>query len=254
MRILAIETATGRQSVAVLEDEQVLARADHEAHGAHAKLLVPTIDRLLASQQLSLKQLDGLVVSIGPGSFTGLRVGLATMLGFRLVTGLPLVGVPTLEGLAWNVPRTALPVCPILKARTGELYWALYRWSFKGDPTLECLSQPRVDSPAGLAAALPLSVTVLGEGWLAYRGEIQQHMALLTTQPGHERARNLLQEASAEAMWPSAVSLGHAGYARFARGDVVGLTVGPLYVQRAEAEVLWETHQRNSEKAGVQGR
>src|SRR5215831_11130885 len=103
MKVLAVETATSWQSVAVLDDSRVLARYDQDAAGSHAKLLLPTIDRLLHETSLTLKQLDGLAVSIGPGSFTGLRVGLATLLGFRTITGLPMAIVPTLEGLAWNL-------------------------------------------------------------------------------------------------------------------------------------------------------
>ena len=98
MKVLAVETATSWQSVAILDESRVLARHDQDAAGSHAKLLLPTIDRLFCETGLTLTQLDGLVVSIGPGSFTGLRVGLATLLGFRTISRLPLSVVPTLEG------------------------------------------------------------------------------------------------------------------------------------------------------------
>ena len=80
MRILAVETATAWQSVAVVDGDRVMARADDDAAGAHARMLVPAIDRVLTSCGMALPDLDGLAVSIGPGSFTGLRVGLATMM------------------------------------------------------------------------------------------------------------------------------------------------------------------------------
>src|SRR5690242_7052400 len=102
MKILAIETATAWQCVALLDGERVVGRRDQDAAGSHARLLLPAIDRLLSEAGLRPAQLDGLVVSIGPGSFTGLRVGLATALGIRTIAGLPLVAVPTLEGMAWN--------------------------------------------------------------------------------------------------------------------------------------------------------
>ena len=89
MKVLAVETATSWQSVAILDDSRVLARHDQDAAGSHAKLLLPTIDRLFRETGLTLKQLDGLAVSIGPGSFTGLRVGLATLLGSRLIVRNP---------------------------------------------------------------------------------------------------------------------------------------------------------------------
>ena len=81
--VLAIDTATVWQSVALLRGERVLALVEQDADGSHARSLMGAIDRVLRESSLSLKDLQGLAVSIGPGSFTGLRVGLATMLGFR---------------------------------------------------------------------------------------------------------------------------------------------------------------------------
>jgi tRNA threonylcarbamoyladenosine biosynthesis protein TsaB len=238
MKILSIETATSRQSVALLDGDQVLARSDQEARGAHARWLIPTIDRLLRDTGLSLRQLQGLAVSIGPGSFTGLRVGLATVLGFRLVTGLPVAAVPTLEGLAWNVRGSKRPICPILKARTGQVYWALYQID-TGEPgpqmhrQIHRLMAERVGPPTSIPPALPQPVTVLGDGWLAYRDEIGTAV----------QVDALFEESSPEAMWPSAVSVGLAAQARLARGEVAGPELVPLYVQRPDAELVWEAKQ-----------
>lgn len=229
MKILAVETATAWQSVAILDGERVLARSDRDAEGSHARWLVPTIDRLLASTHLDLARLDGLAVSIGPGSFTGLRVGLATMLGFRAVTGLPLAVVPTLEAMAWNLRGAALPICPILKSRTGEVYWALYRWSAEG--TLLRLAEERVGAPNLIAQGLQEPTLVLGDGWLRYATDIRLALA--------DRS-SLLRESPAEAMRPSAVSIGLAGLARLSRGETAGLGVAPRYVQRSEAEITYE--------------
>src|SRR2546426_1721886 len=120
MKILAVETATSRQSVAVLDGPRVLARSDEEAAGSQARLLIPTIDRLLKASGLTLSSLEGLAVSIGPGSFTGLRGGLATVLGLPATTGLPVAAVPTLAAVGRNVPRGDVAPGPLPKARTGE--------------------------------------------------------------------------------------------------------------------------------------
>src|SRR5882762_2319528 len=122
MKVLAVETATSWQSVAILDESRVLASHDQAAAGSHAKLLLPTIDRLFRETGLTLKQLDGLVLSIGPGSFTGLRVGLATLLG------------------------------PILNSRRGELYWALFRWT--SDDRLERVVSEQVGTPVMLGSSL----------------------------------------------------------------------------------------------------
>ncbi len=229
MKILAVETATAWQSVAILDGEAVLARSDRDAEGSHAKWLVPTIDRLLSSAELELAQLDGLAVSIGPGSFTGLRVGLATMLGFRAVTGLPLAVVPTLEALAWNLRGAVIPICPIIKGRTGEAYWALYQWT--GEATLRQLVGERVGPPNWVDQAIHGPTIVLGDGWLRYATDIRLALA--------DRA-SFLREAPDEAMLPSAVSIGLAGLERLSRGEMAGLGVAPRYVQRSEAEIAHE--------------
>ena len=126
MKVLAVETATSWQSVAILDDDRVLARCDQDAAGSHARLLLPAVDRLFSQTGLVPAKLDGLVVSIGPGSFTGLRVGLSTVLGFRTITRVPLAVVPTLEGMAWSLRASNERLCPVLNSRRGELYWALF--------------------------------------------------------------------------------------------------------------------------------
>jgi tRNA threonylcarbamoyladenosine biosynthesis protein TsaB len=211
--------------VAILDGRTVLCQSNEEAGLNHAKWLVPTIDRLLQSSGLTLSTLDGFAVSIGPGSFTGLRVGLATVMGFRMVTGLPLVTVPTLEALAWNLRAEDRPLCPVLKARTGEVYWAFYRWDHAGRPTR--LVEERVGSLASLARSIPSQTVMLGEGWVTYREELH---GLLAGQ-SHE-----VCGAPDEAMATSAVSVGLAGLDRLARGEVAGRGVTPFYVQRVEAE------------------
>src|SRR5437016_8711658 len=128
MKLLAVETATGCQSVALMDGRSVLARCDRDAAGHHAKHLVPAINEVFKMAGCGLSDIQALAVSIGPGSFTGLRVGQATMMGFRMVTGLPLAAVPTLEAMAWNVRGSNEMICPVLKSRTGEVFWALYQW------------------------------------------------------------------------------------------------------------------------------
>jgi universal bacterial protein YeaZ len=229
VKILAVDTATGRQSVAILDGTRVLVRSDEDAQGAHARRLVPTIDRLFAESGIALSTLNGLAVSIGPGSFTGLRVGLATMMGFRTVAGLPLAAVPTLEALAWNHREAGRTVCPMLRARTGEVYWALYQWT--SDTTLTRISEERVGTLRTWAESVTGRPLVLGEGWEANRGTLRSLL---------DDRKTTVDEASREAMPVSAVSVGLAGMERLAQGDTARLGLAPLYVQRAEAEVAWE--------------
>ncbi|TKB68159.1 MAG: tRNA (adenosine(37)-N6)-threonylcarbamoyltransferase complex dimerization subunit type 1 TsaB [Nitrospira sp.] len=228
MKVLAVETATSWQSVAILDGSRVLARHDQDAAGSHAKLLLPTIDRLFRETGLTVKQLDGLAVSIGPGSFTGLRVGLATLLGFRTVSQLPLVVVPTLEGMAWNLKGASTLLCPILNSRRGELYWALFRWT--GDDRLERVASEQVGTPVMLGNSLTESVLVLGEGWTVEESAIRASISPSVT----------VTKAPDSSQKPSAVSIGLAGLERLRRGEHAGIGISPLYVQRTAAELKYE--------------
>jgi tRNA threonylcarbamoyladenosine biosynthesis protein TsaB len=227
MKILAVETATSWQSIALLDGERVLGRCDQEAAGSHGRLLLPTIDRLFSETGLALAKLDGFVVSIGPGSFTGLRVGLSTILGFRTITQLPLVIVPTLEGMAWNLRGATTPLCPVLNCRRGELYWALFQWT--GHDRLERLVSERVGTPDSLGKHLSGPVMLYGEGW-------EKEQTAITAAMGQEAVMTV----GAEQRRPSAVSIGLAGMVRLQRGEQVGRGVTPLYVQRSEAELKYE--------------
>ncbi len=239
VRLLAVDTATRTQSVALLEGEHVLARSDRDAGGAQARWLVPTIDRLLTSTGLTLSNLEGLAVSVGPGSFTGLRVGLATMLGFRAVTGLPLAAVPTLEAMAWNLRGSTRPLCPILKGRVGEAYWAFYRWTEGG--VLEPLSRERVGSVRELAESLVEPTLMLGDGWLTYQDEIRGYLGA--------NAEDACA-APQDGMAASAVSVGRAGLQLLACGRNAPVGLSPRYIQRSEAELKREERGRGGRRVG----
>ncbi|MDF0644205.1 MAG: tRNA (adenosine(37)-N6)-threonylcarbamoyltransferase complex dimerization subunit type 1 TsaB [Nitrospira sp.] len=228
MKILAVDTATAWQSVALLENEAVLALEEQEARGSHSRLLLPAVRRLFARTGLSLTQLDGLAVSIGPGSFTGLRVGLATLLGFRTITGLPLAAVPTLEGMAWNFRGADIALCPIVNSRRGEVYWAKFRW--RGD-RLDRLVAERTGTAAQLAASLSERTMLYGEGWATEGAAVREACP--------DQIRTLIETPNPSAT-PSAVSVGLAGLDKLRRGELAGLGISPLYVQRPEAEVKYD--------------
>ena len=221
MIILAIETATSMQSLALLDGEQVLAHHDREALGSHTKSLIPGIDQLLSSVSVNISQLEGLAVSIGPGSFTGLRVGLATALGFRLTLGIPIVTVSTLEALAWNFCEVPLPLCPVLKARTGEVYWACFRWEGK---KLVRLIEDRVGTLQDMVQCLSGPILVFGEGWVVNRNDFMQ-------------LSNVFEEPQDGSMSSSAVNVGLASLSRFKAADFAGQDLGPHYIQRSYAEM-----------------
>ncbi|MBS0150962.1 MAG: tRNA (adenosine(37)-N6)-threonylcarbamoyltransferase complex dimerization subunit type 1 TsaB [Nitrospira sp.] len=227
MKILAIETATMWQSVAILDENDILAQHGQEADGAHGTVLLPTIDRLLTQSQVKLHELSGLVCSAGPGSFTGIRVGLATGLGLRAATGLPLVLVPTLEAMAWNVDST-LPICPLLSSRRGEVYWAIFRRGM--DRRVERVVGEQVGTEQAFVQSLHEPTLVFGAGWATMAPETHDRLAkagMVTVGPDH-------------LCTPSAVSVARVGMSRLQLGEVAGEVVTPLYLQRAEADIQYE--------------
>jgi len=232
--VLAIETATAWQSVALLQDEEVLGLAEEDAQGSHARSLMGAIDRLLRETNLALKDLQGLAVSIGPGSFTGLRVGLATMLGFRAVLGTPIIPVPTLEAMAWSLRDVKGLLVPVLKSRHNEVYWAAYEWS--PGPVLQTRIVEQVGPPASVARAVQgyETATLFGDGWQAYGPEIRQAI---------ESSGARIQEVEPEQQRPSAVSVALAARQRLASGLLPESALVPLYVQRTEAEVKFDAQQ-----------
>lgn len=165
MRALGIDTATAIASVGLVTDNTALVQRRPMA-SSHARTLLPLIDEVLEQASTPLASIDLLAVSIGPGSFTGLRIGLAVAKGLALAAGLPLVGVPTLAAYATALGPRAGAVWPVLDARKGEVYAGGYRW--RDEVTLDEITAPAALSPAALAALLQPPCTVVGDGVDAY--------------------------------------------------------------------------------------
>lgn len=228
MKLLAVDTATGWQSVALMDGPKVLAQCDRDAAGHHAKYLVPAIDEVFKMAGCGFSEVQALAVSIGPGSFTGLRVGLATMMGLRMVTGLPLAVVPTLEAMAWNLRDSNETICPVLKSRTGEVYWAQYRWEDRG---LIRIGEEQVGPLEKLARMITQPTTLYGEGWQANRETLRRLLNDLEAP---------IKEGAAEAMAASAVSVGLVGAEKIRQNEIAGQGISPRYIQRAEAEIMMD--------------
>jgi tRNA threonylcarbamoyladenosine biosynthesis protein TsaB len=228
MRLLGIETSTLVGGVALLDDDVVVAESSLNVATTHSERLLAAVHRLLEESNAPLASLDGLAVAVGPGSFTGLRIGIATAKGLAFASGLPLVGVPTLDALAWGVPFATYPVCPLLDAKKGEVYTALYRHR-QGD--LERLTDYRVLSPDRLLSELEGPVCFLGDGLLAYRDRIVAAMG--------DRAHFVPPPRR----YPSGACVADLGARRLAAGGVGDpATVVPLYVRPSEAELAKARH------------
>lgn len=126
MRLLAIDTSTDHLSLAVIDGGKVVSRIHKNAPRSHSSLLLPAIDRILKRSKTTLDGLDGFCLSVGPGSFTGLRIGVATVKGLAVITGKPVAAVPTLDVIAGNAKRFCGIICAVLDARKGKVYARVY--------------------------------------------------------------------------------------------------------------------------------
>lgn len=226
MFILGIETSTKTGSVAVVTESGVLAQYSLNIEVTHSERLMSTVDRVLKDTGIPIENMDGFAVALGPGSFTGLRIGLSTVKGLSFATGKPIAAVPTLKALAWNLPFAAYPICPMLDARKKEVYAALYE--FQGGILVQLSAEAAIPIKE-LSARMPGKMIFTGEAAYIYREEI-------TTQFGPEA---LLAPISG--VLPSAASIAEIGLGMIRDGlcaDADSLT--PLYVRRPEAEVAWE--------------
>ncbi len=134
MKILAFDTSGRMLTVALATDGEIVLEKNRLAGREHARLLIPVIRDLLAEAELDRKDLDGLAVGLGPGSFTGLRIGIAAAKGFAFSCALPVVGVPTPDVIARNACFSSLPVVTCFDARKGNVYAGFFRGDAGGCP------------------------------------------------------------------------------------------------------------------------
>lgn len=226
--LLAIETATLASGVALATADKLVAEIIVQTKKTHSERLMPHIEQLLELGQVAKEDITAIAVSIGPGSFTGLRIGLATAKALAYVWNVPVIGVSTLAALAYACPAPNCLICPLLDAQKGNVYQAVYRWE-KG--ILQEVIPPRViahQEAINELAGQPLPVIMLGEGAVLFQEAIVAAADPIELAPPHI----ILPRAGSVAL------LGHQLLRQGIRHDV--MTLEPLYIRRSEAEVLWE--------------
>lgn len=221
MRLLALDTCTEACSAALYLDGEVRERYELTRRD-HAGLILPMIDGLLAEAGLSARRLDALAFGRGPGSFTGVRIGVAVAQGIAWGADLPVVPVSTLAALAWNAfaGHGADHAYPAIDARMGEVYWAVYRRA----PVPELTGSEAVLPPAAVAVPAGTCGIAVGSGWLSH-GEILH------------RAVGDAWVATAEDHYPRASAVARIGAALAAAGQMVGAEAAlPVYLRERVAD------------------
>jgi tRNA threonylcarbamoyladenosine biosynthesis protein TsaB len=227
MLILGIETATQQVGCAIGGHEGVLASFCAARGRRHAETLAPAIDFVCKQARVGFEEIGAVAVDIGPGLFTGLRVGVATAKAIAQALRVPMVGVPSLDLLAFPLRHSNKLIVPVVDARRGEIFYAFYRQVPGG---AQRLTPHQLATPADLASdllAMGGDCALVGDGAQRYREVFD------------DVARSEL--ASVSNLYPSPSSLVELAHPRALREEFVPpWELEPLYLRKADAEINWE--------------
>lgn len=223
--LLAIDTSSLVLSCALAEEDRLIAEWTVQKKLTHSEQLIPQMDQMLSAARVDKKEITAVAVSKGPGSFTGLRIGLATAKMCAAIWDVPLIGVSTLEALAWNMKGAQAFILPLEDAQRGNVYTALYG-SFENiweEMPKQVLS---IDEAIEAACSHGGPVIAVGESADTYKEKLIAAGIVLA--PAHNRC----------CRGGSVALAAMAALAEGRRDDP--LTLVPEYIRRSEAEVLWE--------------
>ena len=232
MLTLAIDTATKVCTIALCRDKEILAEYTINMGMTHSEGLLPQLDQLLQRTGVQKQDIELLAVSMGPGSFTGLRIGLATAEAMAYSWQCCLHGVDTLKALAYNIQLEGRVLSPVLDAQKGNFYQALYTW--QGGQLVELAPVAVVTGREALER-----ITLQGMPALLL-GESERLVKKIP-----EGLPHWLQEAPTALRMPRASCVAWAALAEFdAEADKKFFGLEPYYIRRSEAEELWEKKQQ----------
>lgn len=233
MRILALDSSGLVAGVAVLESEnekkdaQTIAEYTVNYKKTHSQTLLPMLDEIVKMTELDLDTIDAIAIASGPGSFTGLRIGSATAKGLGLVLKKPLVEVPTLEGLAYNLCGTEGLICPIMDARRGQVYTGIYACADNELKVMEEQMAVPIEELAEKLKKYNQKVTFLGDGVPAFRERLKNELL----------ADMKIQFAPAHLNRQRAAAVGALGMNYYREGrTVTAMEHRPDYLRVSQAE------------------
>jgi len=229
LKILGIDTSTKFCNLGLIEDKDIL--IEYTINGSkkkHSSILVPTIKNLLKTIDLKMEEINGIAVSIGPGSFTGLRIGLSVAKGLCYARSLPLLGIPTLDAIAFPLKEIPYLICPVLESKKDEIYDVVFR----GGDSLHRIMDYKCEDIQSLLTRLSLlkeKIIFLGDGIKKYRDNIKEKIgkdALFI-----DSQLNL----------PIASNIAFLGLNKLKREEEDDIsTLSPFYLRKSKAEIIWE--------------
>lgn len=182
MKILALDSSGLVASVAVMEDDNLIAEYTMNHKKTHSQTLVPMMDEVRSMVELDLSTIDAIAVAAGPGSFTGLRIGSATAKGLGLALNKPIIPVPTVDALAFNLYASGSVICPLMDARRNQVYTGLYEFVKNAtDFDMHCILEQCTADIAEIVDkvnALGKDVIFLGDGVAVYKTAIEERITV----------------------------------------------------------------------------
>lgn len=228
MKILSFDSATECASCAILDDNHLLGEITFNYKKQHSVLIMPMIDELLKNTGTTIDSIDGFVISKGPGSFTGLRIGMATFKGMCAGLNKPIIGISSLDALAYNLAYSSGIICPIIDALRSNVYTGIYTFR---DNKLTTLEEPMIISMEDLIEKIRtynMPVTFIGNGIYKYDEILKSSDLLLNFAPTH---LNVVK----------ASALGELGLLQFKEGKSSdSVTLKPMYLRKPQAEREYE--------------
>lgn len=225
MLALSLETSTRTCSVALVKDREVLGEVVLNTQVTHSQKLLPAIDALFKIADISLEQLDLIGVAIGPGSFTGLRIGIATAQGLAYGKKIPVVGVSTIEALAYTTNVYEGLVVPILNARRNQVYTGIFQGNNGKYQRLLADSVIKLEELLEKLVTLPQPYVFTGDGVPVFKEKIEE---VLKDQAIFIPEYNLL---------PGGKTVGVLAIEKFKRGEITAINnLKPEYLRLSEAE------------------
>jgi tRNA threonylcarbamoyladenosine biosynthesis protein TsaB len=235
MIVVGIDTSTPQVSVAIGSEREVLGRIQ-VAGRARQEAVTPALRRLLDWTGVELSQVGGFAVGIGPGLFTGLRVGVETAKTLAQVLKAPIVGLVSLDVLAYGVRFTPRSIVAVIDGRRGEVFWASYRQVPGGVMRETPYAVARPDALVGELMATPKEMLLVGDGAMLYRDVLEELGA---------RA----EFASSASAHPDAAHLVELAVPRFLREEHDRLfDVVPMYLRKSDAEIAWDRRERDARR------
>ena len=224
MLTLALDTATGVCTVGLVRDGHVLAEYDISVGLTHSEGLMPQVDQMFARTGIKKEEIDRIAVSIGPGSFTGLRIGLAAAEAMAYAWQCGICGVNTLEALAWNIPVEGVVLAPVLDAQKGNYYTAFYEWVHGELQEVQPVEMADAETLLQQLQGCGKPVLLMGECEKLLKNPLPAGISVAPEQVRLPKA--------------SSVALASEGMKALTGEGVFSLR--PYYIRKSEAEELWE--------------